>query len=145
MIRRRWWGAVLTMVCWPAQAQPVVGEALFAQQCAVCHQADASGVVGSFPPLRSAHVQRLLSDDGTYPARVLLQGLSGRIEVGNEAYNGVMPAFPSLTDAQIASLVRHLGELNEVTVAMTPQAVAALRTQPNKQKLRDLRSTLLGH
>lgn len=72
--------------------------------CAGCHQAGGVGVEGSFPPLiNNAHV-----DDAAYVEGVIRNGLQGEIEVNGVTYNGVMPAFASLTDDQIDGVIAYI-------------------------------------
>lgn len=69
--------------------------------CAGCHQAGGVGVEGSFPPLvDNSHV-----DDAEYVADVIRNGLQGEIEVNGVTYNGVMPAFSSLSDEEVQSVI----------------------------------------
>ena len=69
--------------------------------CAGCHQAGGVGVEGSFPPL--INNERLA--DAAYVADVIRNGLQGEIEVNGVLYNGVMPAFSSLTDEQVDGVI----------------------------------------
>lgn len=87
----------------PAAAQ-ADGEALFRQNCASCHGATGAGVPGLFPPLAAnPHV-----DDAAYVAGVIRNGRSGPIEVAGTTYDGQMPAFANLSDAEIEAIVSHL-------------------------------------
>lgn len=84
------------------------GGALFAQNCAACHQANGQGLPGAFPPIAN-HVGDLVAADRGYPVRLLLYGMTGPITVDGTAYNGLMPAFgASLDDAQIGALLEYL-------------------------------------
>jgi mono/diheme cytochrome c family protein len=87
---------------------PVVrtGESIFKTNCASCHQATGLGVVGAFPPLAGS--PWVLADAET-PARIVLRGLQGTIEVKGATYNGVMPSFGStLSDDDIAKVVTYV-------------------------------------
>jgi mono/diheme cytochrome c family protein len=86
------------------------GEALFAQHCAACHQADGSGTVGLAPPLTGEHWGRLGADRGYLPA-VLVHGLSGPIRLGSQTFVGSMPAFAQLDDASLAALATQVRKL----------------------------------
>jgi mono/diheme cytochrome c family protein len=84
------------------------GAAIFAQQCAACHQADGQGTVGLAPALKGPHWQRLGSDRAYLP-QVLVHGLSGLIVVNGERHVGSMPAFGSqLDDDSLAAVANHL-------------------------------------
>jgi len=103
------WLAALALTCatmtlaWAAD-----GTALFAQHCAACHQADASGTVGLAPALKGADWAPLGADKG-YLAAVLLHGLSGPIVVNGQRFVGSMPGFAAqIDDASLASIANHL-------------------------------------
>ncbi|MDX2007116.1 MAG: cytochrome c [Meiothermus sp.] len=119
----------------PATTQPAPdGAALYRQSCAGCHQDTGAGIEGVFPPL-ARHVPAILKAEGGrgYLARVLLFGLQGPIRAQGKNYNGRMPAFSALEDAQIAALLNHLSrswgnaELLPGFRSYTLDEVAALR------------------
>lgn len=85
-----------------ASAQPPSGAAIFRDQCAVCHQAEGQGLRGQFPPL-AGNGDIFLSRD--FPARVVLFGLSGKIEVRGETIDSAMPPLDFLSDREIAAVV----------------------------------------
>lgn len=120
-----------------ASAQPPDGAAIFRDQCAVCHQPDGQGLHGQFPPL-AGNGDIFLSRD--FPARVVLFGLSGKIEVRGEAFDSAMPPLDFLSDPEIAAVVAFVrGSWGNAALphkAMKPldaATVAALRT--NRQAL----------
>ncbi|GAA5532822.1 cytochrome c [Deinococcus aluminii] len=85
------------------------GKALFTTNCAGCHQATGQGVPGAFPPL-AGHVGNLLAAQGgrAYVEHVVLYGLNGKISVNGKTYNGVMPAFGQLKDADLAAILNYV-------------------------------------
>ena len=90
----------------PAGPVEVDGAALYAQQCAACHQANGQGLAGAFPPLSGAE---WVTADPQVPVKILLAGLSGQITVKGQTYNGAMPAFGSVfNDAEIAAIVSYV-------------------------------------
>lgn len=89
----------------PAAETAVDGSAVYAGNCASCHQGNGKGVPGAFPPLDGA--RWVTSDTVAIPIQILLHGVNGEISVGGETYNGVMPAFPQLSDAEIAAVLTH--------------------------------------
>lgn len=116
-----------------ASAQPPDGAAIFSDQCAVCHQAEGQGLRGQFPPL-AGNDDIFLSRD--FPARVVLFGLSGKIEVRGEAFDSAMPPLDFLSDPEIAAVVAFVrqswGNAALPPKAMKPvdaAAVAALRAK----------------
>ncbi|MER3554153.1 MAG: cytochrome C biogenesis protein CcsB [Meiothermus sp.] len=86
-----------------AQTSPVYS------QCQGCHQANGAGVPGAFPPL-AGHIPDILAAKGgrTYLVQVLLYGLVGQIGVKGQNYNGAMPAWSQLSDADIAGVLNHI-------------------------------------
>ena len=109
------------------------GAALYAQNCSSCHQADANGLAGQFPPLRGRVDKIAAPADGRhYLADILIHGMAGSIQVGSDTYVGYMPAFAQLPDDQIATIldwVSSLGSTKPVpTVATTELAAARTRT-----------------
>jgi mono/diheme cytochrome c family protein len=75
-----------------ALAAFTAGEALYAEQCAVCHQADGSGTPPDFPALRN---NANLVDIGLIVENVHLG-------------KGTMPAFPDLGPEQVTALATYL-------------------------------------
>ncbi len=118
----------------PAPATPAVdGAAVFATNCAACHQATGAGIPSAFPPLAD-HIGDLYAADRSYPIDVLLYGLQGPISVNGQTYNGLMPAWSQLGDAQIAAVLDHImtawGDadgLAEPFVPYTADEIAAAR------------------
>jgi ubiquinol-cytochrome c reductase cytochrome c subunit len=90
-------GSLLALGAAPATAQSEdEGRALYEQNCQSCHQPGGIGVEGVFPALAgNPNV-----DDAEYVADVIRNGKSGEL--------GVMPAFPQLSDSELASLVAYL-------------------------------------
>lgn len=109
------------------------GEAIFAS-CASCHQANGQGIPGAFPPL-AGHAPELYAASREYLPTVLLYGLQGQIEVEGQTYNGVMPAWAQLSDAEIAAVLNYVltaWENESLLENFEPYAaseVAALRGQ----------------
>jgi mono/diheme cytochrome c family protein len=98
-----------------AGAQNLDGKALFAKNCAACHQATGKGIPGAFPALAgNGFVQGPASD----PATVLLKGRGG------------MPDFSgSLDDAQIAQVLSYVrSSWGNGAAPLSAEEVAALRS-----------------
>lgn len=93
-----------------AQAAAVDGEAVYASVCASCHQASGAGVPGAFPPLNGGHAAALATADGGrgYLVRSLLYGLQGQIVVDGMTYAGAMPAWSTLSDAEVAAVLNYV-------------------------------------
>ncbi len=78
----------------------VDGKALYAAQCAACHQA-SGGLPGVFPPLDGSE---WVQGEPRVLANILLHGITGEITVKGNKYQGAMPAFPQLSDAELAGI-----------------------------------------
>lgn len=95
-----------TAIAAPAAPAKVDGAAVFKNVCAACHQPNAQGLAGQFPPL-AGNADLFLSQD--YPVRVVLFGLQGKITVNGKIIDSAMPAFGEvLKDEQIAAVVNYV-------------------------------------
>jgi mono/diheme cytochrome c family protein len=118
-----------------AQSAKVDGASVFKDQCVACHQANAQGVAGQFPPLAN-NPDLFLSRD--YPVRVVLFGLSGTVTVEGKTFESTMPPLEFLSDEQIAAVVNYVRD-NFGNAALKPKdmtpidaaAVATLRAEKN--------------
>jgi mono/diheme cytochrome c family protein len=73
-----------------------------------CHQATGAGIPGAFPPI-AGHVGELVAADRAYPAKLVLFGMMGPIDVQGTTYNGLMPGLAAaLSDAQVAGILNHV-------------------------------------
>ena len=81
------------------------GGAIFAANCAACHQANGQGLPGVFPPLAGSE---WVVGDPKVLANILLHGVSGKIEIAGQSFDGMMPAFAQLSDAEIAGVLTHI-------------------------------------
>jgi len=93
----------------PASAPParaaVDGKDVYARQCTSCHQAEGSGLPKTFPPLAD---NPDLFIDRLFPVYVVLNGLEGSATVKGEHYQGAMPPFDHLSDAEVAAVVGYI-------------------------------------
>ncbi len=93
----------------PAEAGPsdetlIEGAEVYTAVCASCHQAGGIGIAGQFPPLKdNPNVA-----DAAYVDDVIRNGLDGPITVNGETYDAVMPAQPSLSDADIVNVIAYI-------------------------------------
>ncbi len=103
------------------------GEKVFTTVCATCHQADAKGLAGTFPPLAGSS---WAAEDAETPIRIVIAGLSGPIQVNGSQFNSLMPPPPGVSadDQKIADALTwvrtHFG--NKAS-AITKDQVAAVR------------------
>ena len=105
----------LMAACVPAAAQPLDGKALFAKNCAACHQATGAGIPGAFPALKGS---RFVQGDAEAVITTVLKGRGG------------MPAFGTTLDdekiALVASYIR--GAWSNQGAAIDAAAVQAVRS-----------------
>jgi cytochrome c oxidase subunit II len=113
-----------------AAASPAIdGGGLYGANCASCHGVTGAGIPGAFPPLAS-HAADLAAADRGYLAAAVLFGLQGPITVDGRAYNGVMPGWTHLSDAQIVAILNHAIGLGGPAVApYEPDEVAGVRAR----------------
>ena len=90
----------------PAVAGAFVdGKAVFAAQCVACHQVTGKGLPGVFPPLDGSE---WVQGDARTVANILLHGINGKITVAGADYNGAMPSFQQLGDAELAAVASYV-------------------------------------
>ena len=80
------------------------------------------GLPGVFPPLAGS--DWVLKNDERL-VQILLHGIQGELVVNDMTYNGVMPAFPQLSNGDLAAVLTHIRQDwgNEGT-AITPDQIA---------------------
>ena len=106
------------------------GAAVFESNCAFCHQAGGVGVPGQFPRLAGRIGAIAANPQGKkFLPQVLLGGMSGRISVDGEQVLGIMPAFDTLSDDDIAALLTHLTGLDHAAVPYTADEIKQVRDQ----------------
>ena len=99
--------AVLSAVSGPAGAQDAGGADLYVANCAACHQTGGEGIDGAFPPLAGNPA----AADADYVTDVIVNGLSGPIEVLGTNYDAAMPPVAGLSDDQVAAIAAHVVDL----------------------------------
>ena len=98
-----------------AQAQAIDGQAVFAANCAACHQAGGTGIPGAFPALKG---NKFVAGDGNLVIATVLKGRGG------------MPTFAdSIDDAHLAAVISYVrGAWGNTAGAVTTEQVAAERS-----------------
>jgi mono/diheme cytochrome c family protein len=124
----------------PAAPAKVDGATLFKDQCAPCHQENAQGMAGQFPPL-AHNADLFLSPD--YPVRVVLFGLGGKITVNGQTIDNAMPPLDVLNDQQIAAVVNYVRD-NFGNAALRPKDMKAVDVGV-VSKLRSEKNTMAAH
>jgi len=88
----------------PLAERLALGKTQYETNCAACHMKDGVGVPGAFPPLVNSDYLKNRVDKGV---GVILQGLSGPIQVNGKEFNGVMPAL-QLNDDEVANILTYV-------------------------------------
>ena len=73
--------------------------------CITCHQRDGGGVPRLNPPLIKTEY---VLGDKTRLINIVLKGLNQPLEIEDDTYTNVMPAFAQLTDQQIADALTYV-------------------------------------
>ena len=119
---KRW--IVVAMLGLGAQsgAQTLDGKAVFAANCAACHQATGAGIPGAFPALKGNH---FVQGDADAVIATVLMGRGG------------MPTFAeSIDDAQLAQVISYIRQAwGNQAEPVTPQAVQTVRHKVNAAEM----------
>jgi mono/diheme cytochrome c family protein len=103
----------------------VDGAQIFAAKCVACHQASGLGLPGVFPPLAGS--EWVLGSDKIL-VQIPLHGITGSVQVKGATYNGAMPVFNTLSDAEIAAVLSYVRSTwGNGAAAVSPATVAAGR------------------
>jgi mono/diheme cytochrome c family protein len=81
------------------------GEAVYQVTCAACHQPNGLGIEGLAPPLADPY---WLSKSDEELSRIVIEGISGKIEVGGKTWDLVMPPWAQLSDDQVADVLTYV-------------------------------------
>ncbi|MCM0028274.1 MAG: cytochrome c [Polynucleobacter sp.] len=86
-------------------ASQIDGKQLYIGKCAACHQATGLGLAGVFPPLVASE---WVVDSPVTLMNILLHGFQGQMTVKGVSYQGLMPAWNTLSDAEIAAVASYI-------------------------------------
>jgi mono/diheme cytochrome c family protein len=125
---------------WGAEAKPVPppraltraeqglfqqGHELYMVTCAACHQPTGLGEEGKAPPILDSP---WLLGSPKVAAAIVLNGVTGPIEVHGRTYDMTMPALQGFSDEQIAAILTYSRrEWEHPGDPVTPELVAELR------------------
>jgi nitrite reductase (NO-forming) len=116
--------ATLTSITLDQQLE--AGKALYASNCAACHQATGAGLPGSIPPLAASDF--LLKNETERVISVVLNGLTGPIRVNGGSFNSVMPTWNHLSNDDIANTLTYvINSWGNAKGAISPAEVARVR------------------
>ena len=104
------------------------GAKVYSTVCSSCHQANAQGVPGAFPPLAESE---WVTGDEARLVKIVLHGITGELEVAGEIYAGMMPPWGGgLDDAQIAAVATYVrSNFGNEAAPVTAETVARIRSQ----------------
>ena len=104
------------------------GKTVYLQQCLACHQVNGGGVPHLNAPLDGASAVQ--GKDKAKLIRIVLKGMTDRIEIDGEEYSNNMAAHTDLTDQQIADVLTYVRKswTNKAS-AVTPAEVKAERSK----------------
>ncbi len=106
------------------------GKQVYQKRCLACHQADGGGVPRLNPPLEGS--SNVKGNDKLKLVRVVVKGMTDRVEIDGEFYDNNMSANPDLTDEQIADVLTYIrnswgNKASAVTVAEVKAARAKIK------------------
>ncbi len=81
------------------------GKKVYNSVCLACHQADGSGVPGMHPPIIES---TFVNGEPDKLIQIVLEGMSGQIEVDGEIYNSIMPPHAYLSNKEIADVLTYV-------------------------------------
>jgi len=114
------------------KGKPVHAELLYNIYCRSCHQTDGNGDGSRFPPLAGSE---WVNSDKTVLINIVLNGLTGAIQVKGKGYNDTMPAHASfLTDKEISQILSYVRRsFGNKSGAITESEVALVRKTSGKK------------
>ena len=124
-----WPSFASTVVLSAAVAMPAMagtGPQLFAERCAMCHQASGAGLPGQFPRLAGrVDVIAQTLPGRRYLVLVLLNGMVGHIDVDAQVISGLMPSIAALPDQDLAEILNHVVRFGPPVKGKKPAAFTA--------------------
>jgi mono/diheme cytochrome c family protein len=89
----------------PKELEAKGGAQIYAKLCSSCHAPDGRSLATVAPPL-AGHAVRILEAGGrTHMIQIVLNGMSGPIEVGGRRYDAIMTPLRYLKDQQVADIL----------------------------------------
>lgn len=102
------------------------GKKVYDSVCLACHMRNGSGVPGMHPPIIESD---FVNGDPEKLIKIVLQGLSGEMEIKGEIYNSIMPAQAHLSDQQVADVLTYVrGSFGNTSGPITPEQVKQVRS-----------------
>ena len=92
----------------PQELQAQGGEQIYAKLCSTCHAPDGKSLATVAPPLAGHAVTMLQTAGRDHLIRIVLNGMSGPIEVRGRPYNSIMAPLRYLKDQQVTDVLNHI-------------------------------------
>ncbi|WP_332815151.1 c-type cytochrome [Ramlibacter sp.] len=89
----------------PPAGVAIDGKQVYTANCVACHQATGAGLPNVFPPLDGSE---WVTGEPRVLANILLHGVTGELTVKGATYQGAMPAFAQLGDAELAAVASYV-------------------------------------
>lgn len=114
-------------------AMPIDGAKLFATTCAACHQVSGDGLEDKYPPLNGSE---WVTGGEAKLIRIVMQGLTGPVEVAGQTFDGAMPAWGGvLKDPEIAAVTSYVRSAwGNKAAPITAATVTAIRSATTSRK-----------
>lgn len=105
------------------------GKAIYTRKCLVCHQVDGGGVPHLNAPLDGA--SQVVGKDKARLIKIVLNGMSEKVELDGEIYANVMLPQKDLSDQDIADVLTYVR--NSWTNKASAVAVAEVKAVRSKK------------
>lgn len=92
----------------PTELAAQGGAEIYGKLCSSCHAPDGKSLATVAPPL-AGHAVRMLEAGGRgHLIRIVLNGMSGPIDVAGRRYDAIMTPLRYLKDEQVADVLNHV-------------------------------------
>ena len=108
----------------PSLSEDLTGSQLYMKHCTICHQKDAKGIIGVFPPIKDSDY---FLEDPKRAIHNILFGQSETIVVNGETDKTMMPPV-KISDKEVVNVVNYLlNEVNQVDYKINIEDVESVR------------------
>lgn len=115
----KWILLISVLICFiygsSCETPPRQGEMIYNRYCANCHMEEGQGLRSLIPPLHKADY---LEKHYTSLACIIVNGISGPIEVNGVSYDQPMPGSSRLNATEVGNLINYLSD--EMMVSPRP-------------------------
>ena len=102
------------------------GHEVFSRTCIACHQVNAKGLPGIFPPLAGSD---FLNANKERAIGIVLHGKKGPVTVNGKSFNNIMPS-QNLSDQEIAAVLTYVyNSFGNSKKVVKPEEVAKVRNK----------------